>query len=114
VKEKMIGTKSVNSFFMQLTKIGTYAKFGALDRRLLLYGLMIGVCATTASWTGKQILRRIDARRFRMFVVAVMVLTGGWMLWEERGVLAKLWGSRDSQRRAFARYQGTAAPGQAR
>ena len=90
VKERMIGTKSVNSFFMQFTKIATYYKLGALDGRLLMYGLLIGVCAMTASWTGKHLLGRMNAKHFRMVVVAVMAVTGAWMLWQERAVLARL------------------------
>ena len=90
VKERMIGTKSVNSFFMQLTKIATYYKFGALDWPLLKVGLMIGVCAMAASWTGKLLLGRMDAKQFRMMVVVVMAVTGAWMLWQEREVLTRL------------------------
>lgn len=86
-KESMIGTKSVNSIAMQATKIASYFAFGALMKQFLIYGLVIGLAAASASWTGKRILGRMEGKRFRQFVVALMVFTGLLMLWQERDVL---------------------------
>ena len=86
-KEAMIGTKSVNSFFMQLTKLGSYAAFGAMTQEFWIYGIAIGVAATMASWVGKRMLGRMDATRFRQGVVAVMVITGALMVWQERAAI---------------------------
>jgi uncharacterized membrane protein YfcA len=86
-KESMIGTKAVNSFFMQLTKLGSYTAFGAMTREFWIYGLAIGVAATLASWVGKRLLGRMEGKRFRQAVIAVMVITGALMLWQERGVI---------------------------
>jgi uncharacterized membrane protein YfcA len=86
-KEAMIGTKSVNSIAMQTTKLASYFAFGALLKEFLIYGLVIGVAAAAASWTGKHILGHMQGQRFRQFVVALMVFTGGLMLWQERTVL---------------------------
>jgi uncharacterized membrane protein YfcA len=89
-KEAMIGTKSVNSLFMQLTKLGSYAAFGAMTAEMWIYGLAIGVAATLASWVGKRMLGRMEDRRFRQAVLGVMVITGALMLWQERAAIADL------------------------
>jgi uncharacterized membrane protein YfcA len=88
-KEALVGTKSVNSIAMQTTKLAGYFAFGALLKEFLIYGVVIGTAAALASWTGKQILARIEARRFRQYVVALMVLAGLLMLWQERAALAR-------------------------
>jgi uncharacterized protein len=86
-KEAMIGTKSVNSIVMQTTKLASYFAFGAMLKEFLIYGFVIGVAAATASWTGKKILSCMEGKRFRQFVVTLMVFTGCLMLWQERDVL---------------------------
>ncbi len=90
-KETMIGTKAVNSLATQLAKLGTYSAFGAITAEFLLYGVAIGVAATLASLLGKRLLGRMEGRRFRQFVIAVMVVTGALMLWQERGTLVSWW-----------------------
>jgi len=83
-KETMIATKAVNSFFMQLTKIGSYVAFGAMAHEFWVYGVVIGVAASIASWVGKKLLHKMDSTMFRRVVLAVMVITGALMLWQER------------------------------
>ena len=83
-KEAMIGTKSVNSLGMQTTKLASYFAFGAMFREFLIYGLVIGLAAAAASWTGKHLLGRMGGKQFRQIVIALMVLTGCIMLWQER------------------------------
>jgi uncharacterized membrane protein YfcA len=87
-KERMIGTKAVNSLAMQLVKSGAYAAFGAMTWRYVLYGVAIGIAATLASWVGKRMLARMQSKRFRQIVVTVMVLSGLLILWQERGTVA--------------------------
>jgi uncharacterized membrane protein YfcA len=58
-KEEMIATKSVNSLATQIAKLGTYAVVGAFSRQYLLYGIVIGVAATVASFAGKKLLGRM-------------------------------------------------------
>jgi uncharacterized membrane protein YfcA len=88
----MIGTKSVCSIGMQTTKLASYFAFGALLREFLIYGVVIGVAAASASWTGKWMLGRMQGKRFRQFVITLMVFTGGLMLWQERGTIVGWFG----------------------
>ena len=86
-KEQLIGTKSFNSLGMQTTKLAGYFAFGALLKEFLIYGVVIGVAAALASWTGKRLLKRVEGRRFRQWVIGLMVVTGFILLWEERSTL---------------------------
>jgi uncharacterized membrane protein YfcA len=88
-KEEMIGTKAVNSVFMQLTKMGSYTVFGVMTGEFWIYGIAIGVAAMLASWVGKTLLGRMEGKAFRRAVLAVMVITGAIMLWQERAVFAR-------------------------
>lgn len=91
-KEAMIGTKSVCSIGMQTTKLASYFAFGALLREFLIYGVVIGIAAACASWTGKWLLGRMQGKRFRQFVIALMVFTGCLMLWQERATFVGWFG----------------------
>ena len=86
-KEALIGTKSFNSIVMQTTKLAGYFAFGALLKEFLIYGAVIGMAAACASWTGKRLLSRMEGKRFRQWVVGLMVFTGLVLLWQERGTL---------------------------
>jgi uncharacterized membrane protein YfcA len=82
-KEAMIATKTINSFIAGLVQIGTYAAFGALPRELWLVGLVIGADAGLGSYAGKGLLSKMDSRTFRRIVIAVMVVSGLAMLYQQ-------------------------------
>lgn len=92
VKERMIATKSINSFVMHIVKIGTYTAFGALTGRLFLFGLAAGLGAMSANWLGKRLLGEISVTRFRQIVIIVLVVSGLFMLWEQRETILGLLG----------------------
>ena len=79
-REEMIATKAFNAFFMHLTKVGTYLSFGALDLRLLGFGLVMGVGAVFGNLLGRNWLVRIGEKRFRTAVVWMMALSGAVIL----------------------------------
>jgi uncharacterized protein len=87
VKERMIATKSLNSFVMHIAKIGTYTAFGAFTGRLFLFGLAAGLGAMSANWLGKRLLGEMSATRFRQVVIVVMVVSGLVMLWQQRAAM---------------------------
>jgi uncharacterized membrane protein YfcA len=82
-KERMIATKTVNSFLVGLTKIGSYTFLGALHGRLWLYGIVIGLAAGIASYIGKRILSEISSKMFRVLVIALMVISGAALIYEQ-------------------------------
>ncbi len=87
VKEQMIATKSLNVLVIHIAKLVAYASFGVLTTEHLQYGLVIGLGAIPANLLGQVVLRRMNDRLFRQLVIAMMTLSGAWMLVEQRDVL---------------------------
>lgn len=90
-KAGIVATKTVNSFIMHATKIGTYTLFGALGGQDLLYGVAAGIGAIAASWVGKRWLERLSSKRFRQLAIAVMTASGLGLLWDQRALLVEAW-----------------------
>ena len=86
-REALIATKSVNSFVMQLVKVGTYTTLGALNMQIFLYGLSAGLGAASANWIAKRWLKKMSGRQFRTFVVSLMAISGIAMIWKQHEVL---------------------------
>jgi uncharacterized membrane protein YfcA len=75
-KEELIATKAVNSFFIAIIQLSTYASFGKLTGDLWLYGLMIGIGAAAGNFYGKSMLKKISNQQFLKLVLIVMVISG--------------------------------------
>jgi uncharacterized protein len=82
-KERMIATKTANSFVAGLVQIGAYSFLGVLPRELWGYGIAIGVAAGIGSWVGKQVLGEIESKTFRRIVIAVMVISGLVLIYQQ-------------------------------
>lgn len=80
VKEDMVGTKSFNSLFMQLTKVGAYITLGLMSQQAWLAGVALGVGAVTGAWLAKKQFAHITAQQFRRYVIAMMTISGLVML----------------------------------
>ena len=76
VKERMIATKTANSFIAGLAQLSSYAFLGALEGEMWLYGLAIGAGATIGNIVGKRQLKKVSDTRFRQYVIALMVVSG--------------------------------------
>ena len=75
-KERMIATKTINSFFVGLVQISSYTALGSLNGNLWMYGIVLGAGASAGNWIGKNFLKRFSDKIFRIFVIAVMVISG--------------------------------------
>lgn len=84
VKENMIATKSAHVLVVHVVKMITYATLGALTLPDLGYGLVIGITAVPANWLGQKALKKISDEQFRQFVIALVVISGLSILWEQR------------------------------
>ncbi|HIK46024.1 MAG TPA: sulfite exporter TauE/SafE family protein [Leptolyngbyaceae cyanobacterium M65_K2018_010] len=87
-KEAMVATKAVNKTILHLIKLTVYLALGSLNLKYLTYGLVIGLGAIPANWLGKRVLERISAQQFRQMVFTFVALSGLFMIWQERGLLA--------------------------
>lgn len=75
-KERMIATKTINSFFVGLVQVSSYAALGSLHGNVWFYGIVLGAGASAGNWIGKKFLTRFSDKVFRIFVIAVMVISG--------------------------------------
>ena len=85
VKERMIATKTANSFIAGIAQLSSYTFLGALEGDLWFYGLAIGIGATLGNIVGKRQLKKVSDTRFRQYVIALMVVSG--LLMVGRGLL---------------------------
>ena len=75
-KEKMIATKTINSFFVGLVQISGYTVLGSLKDNLWMYGVIVGIGASAGNWIGKVYLKKVSNSLFRKLIIAVMVVSG--------------------------------------
>ena len=76
VKESLVGTKSVNSLVMQLTKLLSYGGLGLLTLEVGIYGLALGLGATLGVYLARHQLRKLEVEQFRQYVLAFMFVSG--------------------------------------
>ncbi len=81
-KEALIGTKSINSFFIGLAQVSSYTVFGLLTPELWIYGFTLGIGATVGNLIGKNLLKKMTHVLFRKFVIVIMVISGCLLLYK--------------------------------
>lgn len=79
-KERLVGTKAINSFLMQLTKLISYGIFGALSSQIVNYGIALGAGAIFGVILARKHLENINVIQFRQYTMALMILCGVAML----------------------------------
>ena len=80
VKEKLIATKTANSFFAGFAQLGSYTFLGVFHGELWGYGILIGLGAIIGNIFGKRLLSKMSDESFRKLVVFIMTLSGVVML----------------------------------
>src|SRR5690554_6878774 len=80
MKEKMIATKTANSFIAGIAQLSTYTFLGVFKGELWFYGLIIGVGAIIGNIFGKKVLSKLSDQTFRKIVVWLMVISGCFMI----------------------------------
>ncbi|MEX0721591.1 MAG: sulfite exporter TauE/SafE family protein [Balneolaceae bacterium] len=86
LKEEMIATKTANSFFMGVIQVGTYSFLGALYGDLWVLGIVLGLGATAGNMIGKKLLSAMTNEAFRKYVLAVMFISGVYMILSKSGL----------------------------
>lgn len=81
-KEKLIATKTANSFIAGIAQLSSYAYLGALKAELWYYGLVIGLGATIGNVIGKKLLKKMSDEMFRKFVILIMAISGLIMIFK--------------------------------
>lgn len=80
IKEDMVGTKSFNSLFMQLTKVGAYMSLGLMTDQAWVAGFALGSGAIIGAYFAKKQLVKMTATQFRKGVLIMMTISGVVML----------------------------------
>jgi uncharacterized membrane protein YfcA len=83
-KEELLATQALNRVVVHVIKVIVYAIFGALSEESITYGILIGIAAFPGNWLGHQVLERISASVFRNLVITFIMVSGIFMLWEQR------------------------------
>jgi uncharacterized protein len=81
-KEKLVGTKAINSFVMQLTKLISYGTFGALSIQIAGYGIALGIGAVFGVFLARKHLANINPAQFRQYTLLLMFICGVIMLFK--------------------------------
>ena len=82
-KEELIATKTVNSFFLGISQIGSYAFFGILYKELWIYGIALGLGAVIGNIIGKKFLSRMKSSTFRKLLILLMVISGILLIYNQ-------------------------------
>ncbi|WP_127844740.1 sulfite exporter TauE/SafE family protein [Psychroflexus aestuariivivens] len=82
-KEKLIATKTANSFLMGISQIGSYTFFGLLSDQFWIYGIVLGIGATIGNIIGKKFLSQMKSKTFLRFVIAIMVISGVLLVFDQ-------------------------------
>ena len=90
LRERLLATRAANSLFIQITKLAAYGYLGALTADSLRYGLIAGIGGFASISLSKAWLPLLSNARFRRLTVIVMFVSGGYMLWQQRAVIALL------------------------
>ncbi len=82
VKERLVGTKAINSLVMQLTKLISYGGFGLLTLEIGGYGICLGAGAVCGVFLARKHLENIQIERFKEYTLILMFLCGIIMLYK--------------------------------
>ena len=78
---QVIATDAAISFLLGFAKTGVFAGFGALDGKLVVLALLIGIMATPGTLTAKWMVRRFSARVHTLILEAGILLGGSLIIW---------------------------------
>lgn len=80
-KEGLVGTKAVNAFLVAIVQLSAYGYYGAWSAEIWRNGLVLGAGALIGNVIGKRLLKGLTDQRFRQMAVAVMFLSGVYLLY---------------------------------
>ncbi|MFN3743708.1 MAG: TSUP family transporter [Hyphomicrobiaceae bacterium] len=78
---QVIATDAAISFLLGFVKTGVFVGFGALDNKLVVIAVLIGLMATPGTLTAKWMVRRFSARVHTLILEAGIVIGGSLIIW---------------------------------
>ena len=81
VKGAFIATEAASSLTLYGIKLAVFREFGALPLEIALKGMITGSTLMLGAWISKRFVLKLSADRFQLMMDALMLLSGGTMLW---------------------------------
>jgi uncharacterized protein len=78
---QVIATDAAISFLLGFVKTGVFVGFGALNLKLVVVALIIGVMATPGTLTAKWMIRRFSTRVHTLILEAGIIFGGSVLIW---------------------------------
>ena len=78
---QVIATDAAVTFVLCIVRSGVFAGFGALNAKLVVLALLIGVMATPGTLTAKWLVRRFSARVHMLILEAGILVGGSMVIW---------------------------------
>ena len=82
---QVIATDAAVTFVLCIVRTGVFAGFGALNPKLVVLALLIGVMATPGTLTAKWLVRRFSARVHMLILEAGILVGGSMVIWRALG-----------------------------
>lgn len=79
-KGSFLSTEAASSIFVQLAKVMTFYKLGALTPDLLVSGLVIGASLMAGTFFAKRYVMRMSDQNFRIMMDAITLASGFWLM----------------------------------
>jgi uncharacterized protein len=80
-KYEFVRAIAVTFIVVKVVQLGAVIWYGLLDARLLAVSLGFSVVALTGFALGARVQDRLPARIFNRAVLAVLLITGGWLIY---------------------------------
>jgi uncharacterized membrane protein YfcA len=78
----VLGTDALASIMIDVCKAALFERFAVLDRQSIFIGLVIGVASVPGSAAGAWLVRRLHAHLHILFMEALILFGGAFMLWQ--------------------------------
>ncbi len=78
----LVATDAVISVLMGLAKVALFGSLAALDLRLLLVGLVVGLCTAPGAFVARALLKHMPAGIHAAFMEAVVIAGALALLWQ--------------------------------
>ena len=82
VKGAFIATEAAGSLALYISKAATFHTFGALPGDIVVKGLITGSSVMAGTYAARLVVERLSVKGFQGLLDAVMVVSGGALLWQ--------------------------------
>jgi uncharacterized membrane protein YfcA len=78
----VLGTDALATIFVDICKAALFQRYSLLNEQAVIVGLVIGAASVPGSAAGAWLVRRMHAHLHTLFMEALIVFGGAFMLWQ--------------------------------